>query len=288
MRIGLVGVGRIGAFHAATLKGVAGGGPGGGRRCRREPGRAGRQGSRPEFAAGRRRVAARADLDGFVIAAATSAHAELIARGRRRRPPDVLREAGRRRPGRHPERGRAGRGVRRAGAHRLPAPLRRRLPGRRGEQVRSGELGFVHHIRANTNDAFPPPRGVHPDQRRLLPRLHRARLRHHPLRHRPRGGQRLRDRREPRRVLLRRVRRRRRGRRAAHPRRQHLRLGQRHPLQRRRPRRPDGGARQPRLDRGRPGRAHRAAVGRGRRHLPRRARRTPPSWTASGRRTSPS
>jgi myo-inositol 2-dehydrogenase/D-chiro-inositol 1-dehydrogenase len=25
------------------------------------------------------------------------------------------------------------------------------------QQVRSGELGFIHHIRANTNDAFPPP-----------------------------------------------------------------------------------------------------------------------------------
>ncbi len=81
MRIGLVGVGRIGAFHAATLKDlpavdqvvVADADPSRAELVAKDLG--------VEFAAGRGPAAARADLDGFVIAAATSAHAELIAKG---------------------------------------------------------------------------------------------------------------------------------------------------------------------------------------------------------------
>src|SRR3979490_3140331 len=80
MRIGLVGVGRIGAFHAATLKGLP----------------AVEQGVVADADAGRAGVVAkelgleyaadvdtllRQGLDGFVIAAATSAHAALIAKG---------------------------------------------------------------------------------------------------------------------------------------------------------------------------------------------------------------
>ena len=80
MRIGLVGVGRIGAFHAATLKGlpavdqvvVADADPGRAEAVAKDlelefaPDVAALLASRP---------------DGFVIAAATSAHAELIAAG---------------------------------------------------------------------------------------------------------------------------------------------------------------------------------------------------------------
>ncbi len=55
------------------------------------------------------------------------------------------------------------------------------------EAVASGELGFgAHHP---CDDARPgaAARGLHPHERRHLPRLHRPRLRHHPVRHRPRG-----------------------------------------------------------------------------------------------------
>jgi myo-inositol 2-dehydrogenase/D-chiro-inositol 1-dehydrogenase len=80
MRIGLVGVGRIGAFHAETLKGLP----------------AVEQVVVTDADAGRAEAIAKdlgvehaadvgalleSGLDGFVIAAATSAHAELIAAG---------------------------------------------------------------------------------------------------------------------------------------------------------------------------------------------------------------
>src|SRR4051794_4940611 len=78
MRIGLVGVGRIGAFHAATLERlpavdqvvVADADPGRAEVVAKELG--------VEFAADVPALLA-SGLDGFVIAAATSAHAELIA-----------------------------------------------------------------------------------------------------------------------------------------------------------------------------------------------------------------
>ena len=144
MRIGLAGVGRIGAFHAATLHALAdvdslvvadadaGRAPPRrgelGRRARRRPTRS--------FGAG---------LDALVIAAATDAHAALIVAGGRGRAAGLLREAGRRRTSTARVAGPAtGRRGAAPGAHRLPAPLRRRLPRGAGRRSRRGALGWLH------------------------------------------------------------------------------------------------------------------------------------------------
>ena len=80
MRIGLAGVGRIGAFHAETLKAVADVDTlvRRGRRARSGPRRRRRLGvesvESPEALFG-------AGIDGLVIAAATSAHAALVVAG---------------------------------------------------------------------------------------------------------------------------------------------------------------------------------------------------------------
>ena len=125
MRIGLAGVGRIGAFHAETL--------------RRSP-RSTPSWSPMPIPAGRATVASRLGveaaespdalfgpgIDGLVIAAATDAHAALIVAASTRHA-DLLREAGRPRRRRDPRRARQGPRRGRAGAHRLPAPVRRRV-----------------------------------------------------------------------------------------------------------------------------------------------------------------
>src|SRR5690242_16740217 len=155
MRIGLVGVGRIGAFHAAKLKGlpavdqvvVADADPGRAELVAKDLGL--------EFAPDVDTLL-ESRPDGFVIAAATSAHAELIAAwvaagiptfcekpvaidlAETKRVVELVEKAG------------------------VPVHIgfqRRFDHGYQtaAAQVRSGELGFIHHIRANTNDAFPPP-----------------------------------------------------------------------------------------------------------------------------------
>jgi myo-inositol 2-dehydrogenase/D-chiro-inositol 1-dehydrogenase len=155
MRIGLVGVGRIGAFHAATLKElpavdqvvVADADPGRAELVAKDLGL--------EFAPDVEALLA-SRPDGFVIAAATSAHAALIEAGIAAgvptfcEKPVALDLA-------EPERL-----VALVEASTVPVHIgfqRRFDVGYQTarEAVRSGELGFVHHIRANTNDAFPPP-----------------------------------------------------------------------------------------------------------------------------------
>ena len=155
MRIGLVGAGRIGAFHAATLRGLP----------------AVQQVVVADADAERAAVVAKdlgleyapdvdallaAGVDALVIAAATSAHAELIGRSVAAGLPAfcekpvatdldatrVVRDL-----------------VEDAGAI-VQIGFQRRFDAgyrRAAEAVRSGELGWIHSIRANTNDAFPPP-----------------------------------------------------------------------------------------------------------------------------------
>lgn len=156
MRIGLVGVGRIGAFHAATLKGlpavdqvvVADADPARAEAVAKELG--------VEFAPDAERLLA-GGVDGFVIAAATSAHAELIAAGVAGGVPTFCEK---------PvalDLTETERVVALVEASSVPVHIgfqRRFDAGYQAARaaVQSGELGFVHHIRSNTNDAFPPHR----------------------------------------------------------------------------------------------------------------------------------
>ena len=154
MRIGLVGVGRIGAFHAATLKGLAGV----------------EQVVVTDSDDARARAAAKelglevvtdveallaAGLDGVAICAPTSAHAELIERAQDaglttfcEKPvasdlQGTWRIAGRVADGRVP--------VHIGFQRRFDAGFRAAR-----DAVTSGSLGWIHTIRANTSDAAPP------------------------------------------------------------------------------------------------------------------------------------
>lgn len=155
MRIGLVGVGRIGSFHAATLRSLAAvdqlvivdADP-----VRAEQ-VAERLGCRwvptvPELLA--------TGIDALVVAAATGAHAELIALGVAAglptfcEKPVALDLAGTERVLQL---------VENAGAD-VHIGFQRRFDvgyQRAASAVDSGELGFLHHIHAITADAAPPP-----------------------------------------------------------------------------------------------------------------------------------
>ncbi|MEV6285987.1 Gfo/Idh/MocA family oxidoreductase [Kribbella sp. NPDC051770] len=160
MRIGLVGVGRIGAFHAATLKGLP----------------AVEQVVVADVDANRAELTAKdlgaefapdvpsllnSGIDGLVIAAATSAHAELI---------EAAVAAGIATFCEKPvalDLAETQRVVELVEGSDVPVHIgfQRRFDAgyqAAAAQVRSGELGFIHHIRANTNDAFPPPAGYIP------------------------------------------------------------------------------------------------------------------------------
>jgi len=155
MRIGLVGVGRIGAFHAATLKDlpavdqvvVTDADPSRAELVAKDLG--------AEFAPDVDQLL-RSGIDGFVIAAATTAHADLIALGVAAGVPTFCEKPV------APDLADTHRVVELVEAADVPVHIgfqRRFDAGYRAAQqkVRTGELGFVHHIRANTNDAFPPP-----------------------------------------------------------------------------------------------------------------------------------
>jgi myo-inositol 2-dehydrogenase/D-chiro-inositol 1-dehydrogenase len=154
MRIGLVGVGRIGAFHAATLNGlpavdqvvVADADPTRAELIAKDLGL--------EFAPDVDALLS-AGVDGFVIAAATSAHAALIEAGIAAGIPTFCEK---------PvalDLAETERVLALVEASTVPVQIgfqRRFDAGYQAARaaVRSGELGFVHHIRANTNDAVPP------------------------------------------------------------------------------------------------------------------------------------
>jgi myo-inositol 2-dehydrogenase/D-chiro-inositol 1-dehydrogenase len=156
MRIGLVGVGRIGAFHAATLQGlpavdqvvVADADPVRAEVVAKELGVS----SAPDVPA-----LLASGVDGFVIAAATSAHASLIEAGLAAGVPTFCEK---------PvalDLAETERVLEVVEASSVPVHIgfqRRFDAGYQAARaaVASGELGFVHHIRANTNDAFPPHR----------------------------------------------------------------------------------------------------------------------------------
>ncbi|MFC5720744.1 Gfo/Idh/MocA family oxidoreductase [Streptomyces gamaensis] len=155
MKIGLIGTGRIGAFHAETLKDVPGVdaivvADADAARARALADKLGLE------AAGSIAELYAAGPDGVVVAAATSAHAELLHQALDHRVPvfcekpvalDV--------PGTLAV-------VERAEGGDVPVQIgfqRRFDAGYRAarEAFRSGELGWIHTLRACTSDASPPP-----------------------------------------------------------------------------------------------------------------------------------
>ena len=160
MRIGLVGAGRIGAFHAGTLAGLP------------EVDEVVVTDAVPEAAAA---LAERAghtyaadvaelldrDLDGLVITSSTASHAELLRTGIAAGLPTFCEK---------PMAGTLAENVALAAeveASGVPVHLgfqRRFDDGYLAARaaVASGELGFVHTIRANTHDQSPPPAGYLP------------------------------------------------------------------------------------------------------------------------------
>jgi myo-inositol 2-dehydrogenase / D-chiro-inositol 1-dehydrogenase len=160
MRIGLIGVGRIGVFHASTLRGLPGvdsliitdADPDRAREVARQFGAQVAE-SVPELLD--------AGLDALVIAAATGAHPELIKRGVRAGIPvfcekpvapdvegtlDVIKSTS---------------------ENAVPVQIgfqRRFDAGFRSarEAAQSGSLGWLHTIRSTTFDAAPPPAGYIP------------------------------------------------------------------------------------------------------------------------------
>ena len=154
MRIGLVGVGRIGAFHAATLKALGG---------VDQVVVADADASRAQAVAKELGLEAvsdveallRAGLDGVAICAPTSAHAELIGRAQ---------DAGLTTFCEKPLAGDLAGTLRVAervanGSVPVHIGFQRRFDlGYRAARaaVTSGSLGWIHTIRATTNDAAPP------------------------------------------------------------------------------------------------------------------------------------
>ena len=215
MRIGVIGVGRIGAVHAETLHALAevdelvlvDADTGlGCRQLASEMGVAWAQDSDQLFNRG---------ADGIVIATPTGTHAASYLRRRRGRGRRFLRKAGRRRRGRH-ERGRpCGGKRRRPGTDRLPATLRRRLCLRRSGT--GGQAGVVAHRPGGHAGPRPSAGCVRRFLGRDIPGLQRPRHRRRALGDRAGGERGLRHRLQPGRQLFQRSGRRRYGRRPGSP-----------------------------------------------------------------------
>ena len=160
MRIGLIGVGRIGAFHAGTLRGLPGVdslviADADTERAQQVARQHGAQ------AAGSVTELLGAGIDALVIASATGSHPELIKRGVRAGLPvfcekpvapdvdgtlDVIKAAS----------GSAA-GVQIGFQRRFDAGFRAAR-----DAVQSGSLGWLHTVRSTTLDATPPPAGYIP------------------------------------------------------------------------------------------------------------------------------
>jgi myo-inositol 2-dehydrogenase/D-chiro-inositol 1-dehydrogenase len=154
MRIGLAGVGRIGAFHTETLKAldavdqlvVTDANPDVGREVAARLG--------VEWADSPQELLA-GGVDGFVVAAATNAHASLLRAGLEAGVPTFCEK---------PVAGTLAESIELAKlAASVDVPVhvgfQRRFDAgyrRAAEVVRSGQLGFVHTLRAVTGDESPP------------------------------------------------------------------------------------------------------------------------------------
>ncbi len=284
--LGVIGLGRIGAFHTDTLSGLD---SVDGLVITDE---------RPDVVAA---VAAKhgatpadsveellsSGIDGVVVAAATPAHAELTLAAVERGIPTFCEKPI---AATAAESARVADVIARSGVP-VQVGYQRRFDAAFAAAKRAvddGSLGPLHTVRSTTMDPAPPPMDYIAGLRRHLPRLRRARLRRAALDHRAAGRRGVRHRQRAGRSAVRRVRRRRHRRRRGDVRVGHPRRGVGGPLQRPRLRLPPGGSRLPR-HRGRGLGSGRAGAKCGsRQRVSRPARRTTSSWTASPRRSAPS
>ena len=157
MRIGLIGVGRIGVLHASTLRGlpavdsliIADADPG---RARQVAGQVGAQ------AAGSVAELLGAGIDALVIAAVTGAHPELIKRGVQAGMPVFCEKPA------APDVAGTLEVIKAVSGSAVPVQIgfqRRFDRGFRAARTaaQSGSLGWLHTIRSTTFDAAPPPAG---------------------------------------------------------------------------------------------------------------------------------
>lgn len=154
MRIGLAGIGRIGAFHAETLLGLGTVDELVVTDSNAEAARSVAEQLGVQHVADPTRLLD-CGLDGFVIAAATPAHAPLLRQGLESGVPTFCEK---------PVAGTLTETIelaRLAASSDVPVHIgfQRRFDRgyqRAAEAVRTGELGFVHTLRANTHDQSPP------------------------------------------------------------------------------------------------------------------------------------
>lgn len=169
MKIGLIGTGRIGAFHATTLRSVPG--VTGLVVADLDPARAAALADTLGVHAAPGIEEMYADgLDGVVITAATSAHATLIHQALDAGVPVFCEK-----PVALDVPGTVG-VVERVQAGTVPVQIgfqRRFDAGYRAarEALDSGALGWLHTLRACTSDRTPPPMRLHPHLRRTVPGL---------------------------------------------------------------------------------------------------------------------
>ena len=208
MRLGLIGLGRIGAFHTNTLVGIPAIDslvvtdivP---EKTKTIVERFGDQGVEGVDSLD---ALLGSGVDGVIIAAGTDAHTKLILACVEAGLPTLCEKPVGSNGAEGADLLRRLRGLDGAGADRLPAPLRRRdRRGQGGGRQRRARLDQHHPV----HDAGPgaADRGVRGGVRRDVPRLRGARLRHHPVRHRPGGRRGLRHRHQPGRRVLQEVRR---------------------------------------------------------------------------------
>ena len=262
MRIGLIGVGRIGAFHAQTLAGPPGGRRAGHHRRRPRPRATGRgaprrHGSSPSRPTCSPRASTASSSPPRPPRTPTSSEPACEPGSRpsaRSRSPRTCR----RRPSRCATSSRAAARRSRSASRAGSTPP----SWRPGPTWPAGDPRIRPHRAVDDAGPGAAAGGLHPRIGRHLQRLRDPRLRRRPVRHRAGGRRGVRGGHEPGRRLHRGGRRRRVRHLRPHAERRHSRRRLQQPVQRPRPRRPPGAARQQGL-RGRgPGRPPAAAVGR--------------------------
>ena len=190
LRIGILGVGRIGKMHAELIE-------------RQTPGATvsavydvftegaaavgGRRGFPRRGVVARKNLIGADDVDAVAICSSTDTHIDLLVAAADAGKADLHRETAVARPRRGRARGRRGRGRRRPRPGRVQPPVR--MPATRRSATGSWRATWATSRWCGSPAVIPapPPDRVHRGVGRDLPRHDDPRLRHGPVRHRQRG-----------------------------------------------------------------------------------------------------